>query len=293
MTSGSDGIHRQPAGLAGLVGAAVKAVPALRYALAVGGLAVLVALAAGFFDLRVAAVGTIVVLLLVILLIAISRLAEDRGNAWRWASYILVYFSIAAMVVAVALFMVTFFVRPEILRDYLHLNSFYQLMGIQPSEAVLKRNASNYISEFDDAVTGAATPAMVAEALERTAAFWRQPAQREILRKYRCGDPSSTIIFAESAKYVFAEKSLMKDIDTISRYYDGVARCVLASECDPAEICRYFGQQMQDFQRQYTTYFREIRILEGYDPMSNIRQVVFKRCEAENSTMPKAEKPQC
>ena len=266
------------AALAGWISQAVATVPALRYALALGVIAALVAIVAGFLDWRVAVFGILVLLLMMTVLIVVSRLAEDRGISLRIAIYLLVYFSIAILFLVTGLFTLTFFVRPETLRANFHLNSFYEMVGLQPSEAVQKRNAGQYITEFDDALGGAATPTMVAAAIERTTVFWRQPEQRGILRGYRCGDPSSKIIFDKSAQYVFANSTLMADVDTVTRYYDSVARCVLRGECDVDQVCGYFGQQMDDFQRQYTTYFREIRILEGHDPIANVRQLVFKTC---------------
>jgi hypothetical protein len=262
----------------GLLARATATVPALRYALALGVLAAGVALAAGSLDLRITVFGILILFLMMVLLVIISQLAKERGSSLQIAMSIIVYFSITMLIVVIVLFTLTFFVRPDTLREHFYLNSFYQLVGLQPTEAVLKRNASRFIAEFDDAVSGAATPTMMAAAIERTTAFWRQPEQREILRKYRCGDPSSTIIFDKSAEYVFGNNALMKDVDTMTRYYDAVARCVLRGECDTGQVCAYFGSQMDDFQRQYTTYFHEIRILEGRDPASNIRQMLFKVC---------------
>jgi hypothetical protein len=233
------------------------------------------------------------VVLAMAVLIVISRAAEARSDEFRLAIYMVVYFSIFMLILVVVLFTLTFFVRPDTLRQYFYLNSFYELVGVQPSYSVQRRNADQYIAEFDDAVGGAAAPAAVATALERVTAFWRQAEQRELLRAYRCGDPDSKIIFERSAQYVFDNADLMKDVNTITRYYDAVARCVVRRECDPIKVCDYYYQQMDDFQRQYTTYFREIRLLEGRDHIANVRELIFRICPDITAPPAQSEAPAC
>jgi hypothetical protein len=258
--------------------------PALRYALAVGALSVVVAIFAAALDLRVAVFGLSFVLIATAILIVISRLAEDRSVNLRNAIYIFVYSAEIILIVTIVFFIVTFFLLPETLHK-LGMRSFYEWTGIGPTTAVLQRNARQYITEFDDAVGGAAKPSAVAEAIERVEAFWRQPEQRGILKKYRC-DGESEIIFEKSASYVLDNKNLMDDIDTITRYYDFVARCAIAKECDVTELCGYFYNQMDDFQRQYTEYFRTISILEGRNPIKNVRTLIFKNCPQRNEPAP-------
>lgn len=278
-------------GIAAYIRRATDAVPALRYFLALSVVALAVVVAAGLLDVRVTVVGTLFVFTAMTVLVVISRAAEAKSQELRLAIRIIVYFSIASMIVLVILFLLTFFVRPDTLRQYFYLNSFYELVGAQPSAAVRRRNATQYIWEFDDALSGAATPAAVAGALERVSAFWRQPEQRALLRAYRSGEPDSTVIFEKSARYVFDDPTLMKDIDTITRYYDAVSRCAIRGECDAREICSYFDQQIDDFQRQYAMYFQTICFLEGRDPVRNVRTLLFRICEGKPPETKKA--PEC
>lgn len=269
------GARRPLARLTEWVRKTIVDVAALRYALVACVLAALIAIAAAFLDPRIAFIGIPILVVLMVVLFLFDRLAHAIGI--HWAASVLLWGSLILLVVAVPAFAVTFFIRPDILHSW-GLNSFYEMFGIEPSDIVKKRNASQYIAAFDDAVGGAAAPEVVAAAIERTAAFWRQPEQRDILRKYRCGDPTSKIIFEKSAQYVLSDAVLMKDVDTVTRYYDSVARCVMRGECDATEVCGYFYRQMDDFQRQYTSYFHEIRILEGRDPVANVRGLLFKTC---------------
>ncbi|MER9455038.1 MULTISPECIES: hypothetical protein [unclassified Mesorhizobium] len=269
---------------------AIEDVPALRYALLACTIAAVIAFAAAFLDARIALVGIPILLVLMVALFLFDRLTYAIGI--HWAASVLMWSGVILMIVAIPAFAVTFFVRPDILHGW-GFNSFYEMFGIEPSDTVKKRNAGQYIAAFDDAVGGAAAPEAVAAAIERTAAFWRQPEQREILRKYRCSDPASKIIFEKSAEFVLADISLMKDVDTVTRYYDSVARCVLRGECDPAEVCGYFYQQMDDFQRQYTRYFHEIRILEGRDSIANVRTLLFKACQKRDTSPASPEELKC
>lgn len=271
----------------------VAAVPALRFALGIAVVASIVVFAAGLLDLRVAFFGIITLLVLSVILIVVSRFAEDTGLITRIIVYAFVMFCITAVALSVVLFGITFFVRPDTLRDNFHLNSFYHLFGFEPSKAVLSRNADQYISEFEGAVSSAATPQMVADALERTTAFWRQPEQRQILKSYRCEDPPSNSIFLHASAYTFENPTLMKDVNTITHYYDAVARCVTETkECDAEKICSHFKNQMDDFQRLYTNYFREVRILELYDPIAKVRDFL-RQCENVSFIPDKREKPEC
>ena len=259
--------------------------PALRYALALGAITAVLAIFVAALDWRVAVFGALFVLVAMVILIVISRLAEDRNVNLRNAMYLFVYSSEIILIITIVFFMVTFFVLPETLHKF-GLRSFYEWTGIGPSTAVLRRNARQYVTEFNDAIGGAATPSAVAEAIERVESFWRQPEQRDILRKYRCGDPGSESIFDQSAKYVLDNKDLMKDIDTKTRYYDLVARCAIVGDCVVGELCRFFYSNMEDVQRQFSEYFRELGIIEGRNPIDNVRMFLFKNCPRQDSLSP-------
>jgi hypothetical protein len=96
---------------------AISAVPAVRFALGVGGIAAVIAIVAGFLDLRIALVGIPIVFIFMIILLIVSRLAGDVPSL-RLAIALLVWFSILIMVLAILLFAVTFFVRADTLLNW-------------------------------------------------------------------------------------------------------------------------------------------------------------------------------
>jgi hypothetical protein len=109
---------------------AISAVPAVRFALGVGGIAAVIAIVAGFLDLRIALVGIPIVFIFMIILLIVSRLAGEVP-ALQLAIAVLVWFSILFMVLATLLFAVTFFVRADTLHTW-GLNSFYELFNVPP-----------------------------------------------------------------------------------------------------------------------------------------------------------------
>lgn len=254
---------------------AIKAVPSVKYALGVGGIAAVIAIVAGFLDLRIAIVGVPVLLLLMFLLVLFSHFAASGSGAIKWAIGVLVWFSVIFLVCGTVLFSVTFFVRQDVLHGW-GLNSFYELFNLKPSETVQLRNADYYITNFEEAISGAGNPREAASALERISAFWRGKEQREALRAWRCMKTQDGSIFAKAAEYVFTQDSLRKDIDTVSRYYDSVARCTLEQRCDVKKICGYYYQNMQDFRALYGRYFQEIAVVEARDPLKYIKPLIHE-----------------
>ena len=120
-----------PGGTFGFLQAAIKAVPAVRYALGVGGIAAVIAIVASFLDLRIALVGIPILFVFMVVLVIFARLA-DNAPGLRWAISALVWFSVLLLIFATALFVLTFFVRADILHGW-GLNSFYDLFGWKPA----------------------------------------------------------------------------------------------------------------------------------------------------------------
>jgi hypothetical protein len=254
---------------------AITAVPSVKYALGVGGVAAVISIVAGFLDLRVALVGIPICFVLMVILVVFSHLAGNSSNLVQAAAVVLIWFSVVAMILVTAAFALTFFVRAETLRSW-DLKSFYELFNITPAPAVQKSTAKDYISGFDQALGGVTTPEKVAEAIERISFFWRQPEQRKFLLQWRCKKIPMDAFYTQSAKYVFDNPTtVMKDVDLEARYFDSVARCVQRAECEQASTCDYFYTPMDDFRLQYTDYFHQISLLEGRDPMENVRKFIF------------------
>ena len=107
---------------------AIKAVPAVRFALGVAGIAAAIALVAGFLDLRIALIGIPIVFVFMVILVIFSKLA-DLTPSIRYAISALVVFSTVFFAAATVLFAVTFFVRQDVLHSW-GLNSFYELINV-------------------------------------------------------------------------------------------------------------------------------------------------------------------
>lgn len=267
---------------------AISAVPAVKYALGVGGIAAVIAIVAGFVDLRVALVGVPAVIVLMFILLIFSRLAGHAGAPLRLATAVLVWFAVTTMVAVTLVFALTFFVRIDVLHKW-GLNSFYELFNITPSKSAQKRGAEQFIAEFDDAFGQVTEPKVVAQALNRVTAFWRQDQQRLFLLKWRCKKVTDDDFFKKSAAYVFENpQTLMGDIDTVARYFDTVSRCVNDENCDRKRTCDYFYTPMTDFRMQYADYFAQLAALEGRDSMANIRTFSFS-CVAPKTSAPASE----
>jgi hypothetical protein len=276
----------------GFLREAITAVPAVKYALGVGGIAAVISIVAGWLDLRIAIVGLPVLFILMFVLLVFSRLAASSTAPMVSAAVVLVWFSVVMMVLVTAGFAITFFMQPEALHRW-HFKGFYELFDITPSSTIQKMSAEKYIDEFDTAVGGVLSPEKIAGAVERIELFWRQPEQREFLTKIRCGKLPITDLFPKSAEYVFDNRdTLMKDVDTLGHFYDTVARCVESKHCEQPLTCNYFYEPMNDFKLQYTDYFDKIHLTEGRDPMEHVRSFLFS-CPQSKSQAPGQKSPAC
>ena len=100
---------------------AIKAVPAVKWALGVGGIASVVAIVAAFgIDVRVAGIGVVIMIPLMMLLVVFARAATLTGQAMRTPALVLAWFVlIVFMAVSAALVTSVFFDRPVPLRHWL------------------------------------------------------------------------------------------------------------------------------------------------------------------------------
>ncbi len=270
---------------------AIEAVPAVKYALGVGGIAAVIAIVAGFLDLRVALVGVPIVIVLMIALLVFSWASAGKAQGMGWAPAFLVWFFMVGLAIVATVFTVTFFVRADILHAW-GLRSFYELVSLVPSEEVQQRTAQQFIQEFENAYTGSDDPEHVADALQNLAIFWRLPEQRQILCDFR-HNPGSGQIFERAAQLVYDNPgTIMRDVDTVARYFDGIARCVDSQHCDRGATCSYFYGPMDDFKMLYTDYFNDLHALEGIDQMAGVRRFLFS-CEQQGAIGVELPAPKC
>jgi len=100
---------------------AIQAVPAVRYALGVGGVVAVIAIIASFrISYKVAVIGFPVLLIMMVLLVVFAKLAEAKPQHFLAPLVILTWFSIVAMVGTIGLiFTGVFFGWPLDLRHWL------------------------------------------------------------------------------------------------------------------------------------------------------------------------------
>lgn len=100
---------------------AIKAVPAVKYALGVGGIIAVIAIVRGFgIDLRVALFGAIVMFVLMTMLVVFASLARQKGSQFRLPALVFTWFSlICVMAVSIVLFTSVFWGRPVDMRTLL------------------------------------------------------------------------------------------------------------------------------------------------------------------------------
>src|SRR6185295_15930578 len=100
---------------------AIKAVPAVRYALAVAGIVSVVAIVQAFkIGFRVAIVGAIVVLVLMVMMVIFARLSRTAGPAMMLPALVFTWFCLALTIAtASVLFTSVFFKVPLDLRSWL------------------------------------------------------------------------------------------------------------------------------------------------------------------------------
>lgn len=254
---------------------AIAAVPAVRYALGVCGIAAAIAIAAGFTDLRYAIVGVPVVLLLMIILLIFSKLAANKRETFRGPTNVLVWFSVVMMVLVTSLFTLAFFFKVDVLNK-IGLKGFYELFTPdQPGAFHDPPDPGRFIRDFDAAYSGQNDPKAVAAAAQRISSFWRGDEQTEFLLKFRCKQVDANAFFKKSAEYVRVNAVLRDDVDALTRYYDAAARCANAGKCKMEEMCGYFNVPSTEFRMQYSDYFAGIAALEGHDPIENVRNFNF------------------
>jgi hypothetical protein len=100
---------------------AIKAVPAVRYAMGIAGIVAVVAIVRGFsVSYRVAVLGTVVMLILMTVLVTFARLSTAGPAFFFWPAAVLTWFSLV-LVIATAglLFSSVFFQKPIDLRSWL------------------------------------------------------------------------------------------------------------------------------------------------------------------------------
>jgi hypothetical protein len=100
---------------------AIKAVPAVKYALGIGGIISVIAIVSEFgISLRVALFGTIVMLVLMTVLVIFASLAGQKSSTFHVPALVLTWFClILAMAVAAVLFTSVFWGQPVNLRNLL------------------------------------------------------------------------------------------------------------------------------------------------------------------------------
>jgi hypothetical protein len=100
---------------------AINAVPAVKYALGIGGVVSVIAIVGGFrIDFRVALLGTVVMLVLMTVLLVFAKAASRPQSAFKVPAIILTWFSLLLFIAtASALFLSVFFGKPLDLRTLL------------------------------------------------------------------------------------------------------------------------------------------------------------------------------
>jgi len=100
---------------------AIKAVPAVKYALGIAGIIAVIAIVRGFgIDLRIALFGAIVMFVLMTMLVVFASLARQKGSQFRLPALVFTWFSlICVMAVSIVLFTSVFWGRPVDMRTLL------------------------------------------------------------------------------------------------------------------------------------------------------------------------------
>jgi len=99
-----------PAGPLEILKLAIKAVPAVKYALAVGGIVAVIVIIIGFkVDLRIAVFGTVIMLVLMTAVVAFAHLAKESASTFRTPALLFMWFSVVlTMASALAVFLSVF-----------------------------------------------------------------------------------------------------------------------------------------------------------------------------------------
>ena len=130
---------------------AIRAVPAVKYALGIGGVVAAVAIVYSFkIDSRVAFVGTLVMLVLMGVLVIFARMSSLPGHRLNLPALVFTWFVLLLfMALSGSLFASVFFQKP------LDLSSWLTGNAANPRDAIeLPRRASAPISKIIDPTTG-------------------------------------------------------------------------------------------------------------------------------------------
>jgi hypothetical protein len=101
---------------------AVKAVPAIRYALGIGGVIAVIAIVFSFgISAKVAIFGTIIMLVLMVVLVLFASLVRKPGASFSFPALVFTWFSLALfMASSFLLFTSAFWAAPIDLRDFIN-----------------------------------------------------------------------------------------------------------------------------------------------------------------------------
>lgn len=122
---------------------AITAVPSVKYALGVAGVAAAIALVAGFVDLRVALVGIPITFVFMVGLVLFSRFADNTRESYRSVIQIFVWFCVSIMIICTVMFAITFFVKEDTLSKW-GLKGFYDLFGGTPDSASITEHSKGW-----------------------------------------------------------------------------------------------------------------------------------------------------
>jgi len=108
-----------------LLAQAIKAVPAVKYALGIGGIIAVVAIVTSFgISVKIALFGTVVMMILMSVLVVFASLAGQRSSSFHSPALVFTWFSlILFMAVASALFTSVFWGQPTDLRNLLAVST--------------------------------------------------------------------------------------------------------------------------------------------------------------------------
>ncbi len=104
---------------------AIKAVPAVKYALGIGGIIAVIAIVRGGLniDFRVAIFGTVIMLVLMTILVVFANLASQQKSSFRKPAIVFTWFSLLLVMATAALLLVSvFFGKPLDLRNLIPIS---------------------------------------------------------------------------------------------------------------------------------------------------------------------------
>lgn len=134
---------------------AIKSVPAVKYALGIGGVIAIIAIIQGFkIDFRIAVFGGIIMFLLMTLLLIFANLAVEQKGVFHLPALVFMWFSlILVMATALALFFSVFYGKPIDLRRLIVQSEVPQqsiqipmTMTVLPAPKRVSRKSSDQLS---------------------------------------------------------------------------------------------------------------------------------------------------